>query len=42
MKGNTVSFILDTLSGEDVANIDLAAGTCISFSVIAIALPVHA
>ena len=42
MKGNTVSFILDTLSGEDVATVDLAAGTCISFSVLAIAIPVHA
>jgi len=42
MKGNTVEFILDRLSGEDVANIDLVAGTCIQFSVMALAVPAHA
>ena len=42
MKGNTVSFILDTLSGEGENEVDLAAGNCISFSIMAIALPVHA
>ena len=43
MKGNTVAFVLDRYTSDyDGNDVDLAAGSCISFSILAVAIPVHA